>query len=179
MGHHSVHNHPKKGKRTRKKRNTKTLPKTQILHSRICRFFHFIHFFLIPFFKVIYHGLCIIVFRNIHKKGKEQEKKDRPKPPQKFKFHIPGYVVFFFFFFFFKVIYHGLCITVWTVIPKKGKEQEKKEIPKPPQKFKFHIPGYAGVFLFFFFFFLSNLSWIMHHSVHNHPKKGKRTRKKR
>merc|ERR1712148_117898 len=126
MGHHSVHNHPKKGKRTRKKRNTKTLPKTQILHSRICRFFHFIHFFLIPFFKVIYHGLCIIVFRNIHKKGKEQEKKDRPKPPQKFKFHIPGYVVFF-----------------------------------------------------IYFFFLSNLSWIMHHSVDNHPKKGKRTRKKR
>merc|ERR1712074_18850 len=87
-------NLPKKGKEQEKKRNTKTLPKIQILHSRICRFFHFIHFFKISFFKVIYHGLCITVFRNIHKKGKEQEKKDRLKPPQKFKFHIPGYVDF-------------------------------------------------------------------------------------
>merc|ERR1712148_101571 len=43
--HHSVEKYPQKGKRTRKKRNTKTLQKIQILHIRICRFFHFYIFF--------------------------------------------------------------------------------------------------------------------------------------
>merc|ERR1712030_236967 len=99
----SVHNHPKKGKRTRKKRNTKTLPKIQILHSRICRFFHFIHFFKFLFFKVIYHGLCITVFRNIHKKGKEQEKKKYQNPLKNSNSTYPNMSgVFFIYFFFFK-----------------------------------------------------------------------------
>merc|ERR1712074_159986 len=85
----------------------------------------------------------------------------------------------FFLISFFQVIYHGLCITVFRNIHKKRKEQEKKDRPKPPQKFKFHIPGYVGFLFFFIIFFKSNLSWVLHHSVHNHPKKGKRTRKKK
>merc|ERR1712030_183786 len=127
--------------------------------------FPFYTFFKISFFQVIYHGLCITVFRNIHKKRKEQEKKDRPKPPQKFKFHIPGYVVFLFFF---KsnlswIMHHSV-----DNHPKKGKRTRKKEIPKPSQKDKFCIAGYVDfsiLYIFLNFFFSSNLSWIMHPMV--------------
>merc|ERR1712074_394896 len=118
--------------------------------------FPFYTFFKISFFQVIYHGLCITVFRNILKKRKEQEKKDRPKPPQKFKFHIPRYVGFFFLNFFFLsnlswVLHHSVHNH-----PKKGKRTKKKEIPKPSQKYKFCIAGYVDfsilyIFLNFFF----------------------------
>merc|ERR1712074_516469 len=85
-----------KREKNKKKRNTNTPSKIQIPHTRICR-------------------------------------------------------VFFFFFFFFKVIYHGYCITVFTIIPKKGKEQEKKEIPKPSQKDKFCIAGYVDFSILYIF----------------------------
>merc|ERR1712030_217354 len=92
-----------KGKKTRKKRQTETPQK--IRHTSICRFLKKIYFSLFLFFKVTYHGLCITVFRNVQQKGKKQEKKDRPKPPQ--KFGILVYVDFlkiyiFLFFIFFK-----------------------------------------------------------------------------
>merc|ERR1712074_436701 len=71
-----------KGKKTRKKRKTKTPQK--IWHTSICRFLKNIYFSVFLFFKVTYHGLCITVFRNVQQKGKKQEKKERPKPPKKF-----------------------------------------------------------------------------------------------
>merc|ERR1712074_268688 len=99
--HHSVQKCTTKGKKTRKKRKTKT-PK-KIWHTSICRFLKKIYFSVFLFFKVTYHGLCITVFRNVQQKGKKQEKKERPKPHK--KFGILVYVDFFkkyiFLFFFF------------------------------------------------------------------------------
>merc|ERR1712074_522531 len=80
--HHSVQKCTTKGKKTRKKRQTENPPK--MWHTSICRFLQKYIFFSFSFFKVTYHGLCITVFRNVQQKGKTQEKKDKPKPPQKF-----------------------------------------------------------------------------------------------
>merc|ERR1712030_35082 len=86
----------------------------------------------------------------------------------------------FFCFSFFKVTYQGLCITVFRNVQQKGKKQEKKDRPKPPKKFSTLIyVDFYKKYIFIFFIFLSNLSWIMHHSVQKYTTKGKKTRKKR
>merc|ERR1712148_157370 len=76
--HYSVQKCTTKEKKTRKNRKTKTPQK--IWHTSICRFLKNIYFFCFSFFKVTYHGLCITVFRNVQQKGKNKEKKERPKP---------------------------------------------------------------------------------------------------
>merc|ERR1712074_277693 len=122
--HHSVQNCATKGKKTRKKRKTKTLKK--IWHTSICRFFKNIYFSVFLFFKVSYHGFCITVFRSVQQKGKKQEKKERPKPTKKF----------------------GILVYV----------------------------DFLKICIFLFFLFLSNLSWIMHHSGQKCTTKAKKKR---
>merc|ERR1712074_21568 len=86
----------------------------------------------------------------------------------------------FFCFSFFKVTYHGLCITVFRNVQQKGKKQEKKDRLKPPKKFRTLVyVDFYKKYIFLFFIFLSNLSWIMHHSVQKCTTNGKKTRKKR
>merc|ERR1712074_531307 len=116
------------------------------------------------------------------KKGKEQEKKEIPKPSQKYKFCIAGYVDFFIFIHFFKFLIFKSFIMDYAsqcseTSIKRGKNKKKRPDQNP---LKTSNSAYADMSGFFFFFlFLSNLPWIMHHSVHKYPKKGKRTRKKR
>merc|ERR1711984_75968 len=62
----------------------------------------------------------------------------------------------------------------------KGKKTRKKRKTKSPQKFGILVyVDFLKIYIFLFFFFLSNLSWIMHHSVQKCTTKGKKTRKKR
>merc|ERR1711984_7922 len=62
---------------------------------------------------------------------------------------------------------------------KRKKKQKKKERPKPPKKLCILVyVDFKKIYIFLFFFFLSNLSWIMHHSVQKCTTKGKKTRKK-
>merc|ERR1712148_157495 len=70
-------------------------------------------------------------------------------------------------------------ITVFRNVQQKGKKQEKKDRPKPPKTFGILVyVDFYNKYIFLFFFFLSNLSWIMHHSVQKCTTKGKKTRKK-
>merc|ERR1712074_268901 len=170
-----------------KNKKKKQIPKpSQKYKFCIARYvdFSILYIFLNSFFKVIYHGLCITVFRNVRKKGKKQEKKDRPKPPK--KFGILVYVdffknIYFSLFLFFKVTYHGLCITVFRYVQQKGKKQEKKERPKPPQKFGILVyVDFLKIYIFLFFLFFKKL--IMDYASQcseMYPQKGKKTRKKR
>merc|ERR1712105_174022 len=129
------------------------------------------------------HGLCITVFRNVQQKGKKTRKKSQTEsPPKIWHTSICRFFkkIYFSLFLFFKVTYHGLCITVFRNVQQKGKKQEKKDRPKPPKKFGILI--YVDFYkkcIFLFFFFLSNLSWIMQHSVQKCTTKGKKTRIKR
>merc|ERR1712030_306897 len=102
----------------------------KIMHTSICRFVKNIYFSVFLFFKVTYHGLCITVVRNVQQKGKKQEKKERPKRPQKFGILVYVDLKNIYIFLFFYVTYHGLCITVVRNLQQKGKKKEKKERPK-------------------------------------------------
>merc|ERR1712074_497294 len=81
--HHSVQKCTTKGKKTRKKSQTKTPQK--IWHTSICRVLKKICFFCFSFFKVTYHGLCITVFRNVQQKGKKTRKKRQTETPPKIR----------------------------------------------------------------------------------------------
>merc|ERR1712030_306543 len=101
----------------------------KIMHTSICRFVKNIYFSVFLFFKVTYHGLCITVVRNVQQKGKKQEKKERPKRPQKFGIlvyvDLKNIYIFLFFFFFTnlsRIMHHSVqkCCTT------KEKKTRKK-----------------------------------------------------
>merc|ERR1712030_183213 len=72
------------------------------------------------------------------------------------------------------------CITVFRNVQQKGKKTRKKRKTKTPQKiWHTSICRFFKNIYFSVFPFLSNLSWIVHHSGQKCTTKGKKTRKKR